>query len=231
MDKLKPINLIQVTGRVRFKRFNADNNNLFFVVTVSIPKTIQSDDGNNINRDYPAFVVEGEEALKLNDKIQVGNSVTVIGHMDTRMVMRNVDRNLYKRFWQSYLVADHVIVNESRVASNNTATVAGKIIRVYRNADDGKKFYMVTVRIPLENGEITRVTFTLFNRNMDIEPKVDDFAMVTGVVQTHRVEEGNRKGEIITSIVARSAVIEKAEKLEDKENTDIVEEEDEDYII
>lgn len=210
MANIKPINLVQVTGRVRFKRYNEEDGSLFFVVSVVIPRPVQGAENDNLNRDFPAFTISGDEAKELDEKMKVGDSVSVVGHMDTRMIMRSVDRNLFKRSWQAYLIADHVVINERRLPNSNSVTVAGEVIRVYRNADEGKRFYMVTLRIPLDNGSVTRATFTLFDRRMQAEPKVGDFAMANGVIQTHRMEsDGRRQSTIITSIVARNMTLER----------------------
>ena len=182
---------------------------------ISTPKSAIASAGREDawNRDYPSFVVEGDEAEALNESIEEGDWIAMFGRMDTRQRMAYEGNRMYREVWEPYIKVDSVLKHEGRIDSNNVI-LCGEVIRVYRNADEGKKFYMITLRTANEDGTTCRATVTYFDPQMKLEPKVGDTVFAIGKIQTKREESEDgdrRRTRFIVSAVTRNAVIERKE--------------------
>lgn len=211
---LKPTNLVQLTGRIRVKRYDEEKKELFMVISVSTPKTAMASRGGDDewNRDYPAFVAEGEMAERIDREFEEGDWIATFGRMDTRQTLRYEGNRTYKETWEPIIVLDAALRHEGRIDSN-VVVLCGDVIRVYRNPDRGKRFYMITMRIPNPDGTNARATVTYFDPNMKFEPKPGDRVFAAGKVQTKREQSSDgdrRKTRFVTSVVTRSAAIERA---------------------
>ena len=210
---VKQENLILCTGRVMHKNYNEDTGTLFMAVGIFTPKLIWNRNYENedrFNRDFPAFVMRGEKAAETFGEFEVGDYVSIRGHITTESSMRPIGNNTFRREWRTLLVADDIYTDGSRNGFCNV-TLGGEIIRVYRNPDPGHNLYVVTVRMNSEDGETRRASFVYFDRNMELEPKVGDHVTIDGIIQTKRIpaEEGRRAVNLL-SIVSRFLVIERA---------------------
>ena len=96
--ELKAMDLVQVTGRITYKRYTDQDQTLFVVLSVSTPRTAIGSKGPNDewNRDYPAFTVTGEVAEELDEQFKVGDHISVCGHMDTRQRMVYEGNRMYR---------------------------------------------------------------------------------------------------------------------------------------
>ena len=208
----KPENLIQCTGKVLYKNYDEKKDSLFLMIGVFTPKLMPRnreilEDENIYNKDYPAFIVYGEKAKLINDKIADGAFVSIIGRMDTEEVLVPKGGRNFRKEWNPVLIADEVEETTSRIGHCNI-TLAGEIIRVYRNPDPGHQFYMITVRMKNENGKYERGNFFYFDRNMELEPEVGDFVYMNGVIQTKRTNDENRaKHRTLVSVISRFLII------------------------
>lgn len=214
-ENISPVNMIQCTGRITYKNYEEDRKRLFFAVSMSIPRITRSDsDDSGYNRDFPGFIVEGEKAEELNETLNVRDRVTVIGHADTERSMVYQGQRMFKQEWTLRLIADNVM-KDAGGPDSNSVTMCGEVIRVYKNADQGKRFYLITLKIPMEDGPDTRVSFAYFDRGMRLEPEVGDAVYATGSIQTKRLPVGNTdRTRLVTSIVSRSVAIERRKKEE-----------------
>lgn len=102
MYDLEPKNLIQCTGRVLYKRYNADEGTLFFMLGLFIPKFIPRNiesitNDNTFNRDVPTFIMYGDEAKKMDAKLKVDDYVAVFAHVNTEEHMRPVGGRNYRK--------------------------------------------------------------------------------------------------------------------------------------
>ena len=124
---------------------------------------------------------------------------------------------MYREVWEPYIVPDVVFPAATRIDANS-AVFCGEIIRVYRNADEGKKFYMITMRLP--GGERdARATFTYFDPRMELEPQVGERIFANGAIQTKREtsDEGGRpQTRYIMSVVSRNVVIQREKDVPEK---------------
>lgn len=220
-NELKSMNLVQLTGRINVKRYNEQNKSLFIVLSVSVPKSALASKGpdDGWNRDYPAIVFNGEAADEANARYEEGDRISVLGHMDTRQRMAYEGSRMYREVWEPYIVPDMVFPAATRIDAN-AALFCGEIIRVYRNADEGKRFYMITLRLP--GGERdARATFTYFDPRMELEPQVGERIFANGAIQTKREvseEDGRRQTRYIMSVVSRNVVIQRDGEIPEKDD-------------
>lgn len=199
------INLVQLTGRVLHKYTSEDHMRLSFVLGIYIPKNHVLNEDHRMNRDFPMIVVEGEKAEDIMYEFDEGDMVSVVGRVETRPVMHHQGKRTYKKTYDTVIFGDEVVVNAG-AQNMNSVCLLGECTRVYRNADRGKKFYIITVKTVLEDGQEVVADVTYFDRQMELEPEVGDLVYLTGSVRTkNRVESGRRR--ILTSIVARNAAI------------------------
>ena len=212
--ELKAMDLVQVTGRITYKRYTDQDQTLFVVLSVSTPRTAIGSKGPNDewNRDYPAFTVTGEVAEELDEQFKVGDHISVCGHMDTRQRMVYEGNRMYRGTWEQYIVADIVLPYQGGI-DTNSVIISGKISRVYRNTEAAKKFYIITVEVPLEDGSIARAAFTHFYSRLQLEPSVGDEIRAIGFIQTRRERVNNSRGRsrtrYIMSVVSRNIVIQR----------------------
>lgn len=209
----KYMNFIQCSGKVLYLRYDERSQDLSILLLTSSPRWGSAPGSNDWFHDTPMFHVYGDEAAHWNGVLKVNDRISVVGHV--RGIRRNMRRQgggLYKEMWVLDLCADKIEQTAPRLDSNSV-TLAGKVTRVYRNADPGKKFYIPTISIPdpVEEGRNCLVNFTYFDRDMKWEPKVGDFVYVTGTIRTKRERENerDRRSIVLTSIVANSGTITK----------------------
>ena len=211
MYDLEPKNLIQCTGRVLYKRYNADEGTLFFMLGLFIPKFIPRNiesitNDNTFNRDVPTFIMYGDEAKKMDAKLKVVDYVAVFAHVNTEEHMRPVGGRNYRKEWTTHFIADKIYTGVQHTCFNGV-TLSGEIIRVYKNEEERHRFYMITVKIPLEDGTITRANFVQFDPSMTLDPKVGDTVYMNGIIQTKRVREDNGRQRTLLSVVSRSIIL------------------------
>lgn len=208
----KPENLILCTGRVMHKNYNEETKRLFLVLGIFTPKLIWSRDDteDRFNRDFPAFIMDGEKAAEANNLLEVGDVASIQGHINTQIVMRPIGNSTFRREYRTLLVADDISVDGSHNGFCNV-TLGGEIIRVYRNAEPGHNLYVITIRMNTDNGNARRASFVYFDRNMELEPKVGDYVTMDGILQTKRIPATEeRRATNLLSIVSRFIVIERA---------------------
>ena len=204
-------NLIMCTGRIMFKNYNENSKRLFLVIGIFTPKLIWNageDENDNFNRDFPGFVFEGEKAALFNKTLEVGNIISIRGHVNTEEVMRPLGNNTFRREWRTLLVADDIYKDGSSNGFCNVC-LSGEVIRVYRNAEPGHNLYIITIRINNEKGFPYRASFVYFDREMALEPKVGDRVSTSGIIQTKRVEREDGRAVNLLSIVSRFLVIDR----------------------
>lgn len=204
-------NLIMCTGRIMFKNYNENSKRLFLVIGIFTPKLIWNageDENDNFNRDFPGFVFEGEKAALFNKTLEVGNIISIRGHVNTEEVMRPLGNNTFRREWRTLLVADDIYKDGSSNGFCNVC-LSGEVIRVYRNAEPGHNLYIITIRINNEKGFPYRASFVYFDREMALEPKVGDRVITSGIIQTKRVEREDGRAVNLLSIVSRFLVIDR----------------------
>ena len=221
-SEFRETNLVQLTGRVRFKRYSEENGTLFLALTASSPKpAISSPDEDDMwNRENVPVILTGDDAKRIDEEVSHNEWVTVIGHMDTRRGMVRESGRLFRETWEPVVVPDFVKKHVGRVDAN-TVVLIGKVLRVYRNAERGKRFYVVTLKITDDDGKYCRVSFTYFDPNMELEPEVGDVVMTIGKLQSKEERHetnGRRETRRLLSVVSRNAVIlEKAGEEEGEE--------------
>lgn len=210
----KPEDMILCTGRVMHKNYNESTKRLFVVIGIFTPKNMLSrgasmETEDRFNRDFPAFIMDGKKAKEAFDSFEVGDHISIRGHVNTEEVMRPVGNRTYRREWRTLLVADEIHTDGSHNGYCNVL-LGGEIIRVWKNPDQGHSLYVITVKMTLDNGEVRRASFVYFDRNMEMEPKVGDFVTTEGIIQTKRIpaEDGQRAVNLL-SIVSRFLVIDR----------------------
>ena len=212
--ELKAMDLVQVTGRIIYKRYTDQDQTLFVVLSVSTPRTVIGSKGPNDewNRDYPTFTVTGKAAKELDEQYKVGDHISVCGHMNTRQRMVYEGNRMYRGTWEQYIVADIVLPYQGGI-DTNFVIISGKISHVYRNTEAAKKFYIITVEVPMEDGTIARAAFTHFDSRLQLEPSVGDEIRAIGLIQTRRERDNNSRGRsrtrYIMSVVSRNIVIQR----------------------
>ena len=214
-QELKDLNLVHLTGRISVKRYNEEENNLFMVLQISIPKTTLSNRNaeSDWNRDFPPVIIRGDYAAEANEKFNEGDRVSVIGYLDTRNRMAYIGNRTYREIWEPYIDVQSIFPATGKVDANNVV-LSGEISRVYRNDNEGKRFYMITVKIPVSESRSTRTTFTYFDSKMELEPKVGDRVFADGSIQTKREntvseETGRRQTRFILSAVSRCVILDR----------------------
>lgn len=211
MNDVKTMNYVQVTGRVVSVRYDEPRNELSFIVRARTPKTraLESSE-DHWYRDTPAFHMTGDAAKEWKDKIHPDARISVIGHASTIRRMAYVGNRTYKDSYDLYLTADKVSLTTGHTDCN-TVILMGTVSRVYRNADPGKRFYIPTVTVPMEDGSTSNVEFVYFDADMALEPQVGDVVHMTGAVRTKREEpeDPNGRSSVLVSITARTLSIER----------------------
>lgn len=212
-NKLKRLNSVQLTGRINVKRRNEQNDSLFVVLSVSTPKSAiasrNPDEG--WNRDYPAMTFTGDLAKEIDEKYEVGDRLSVIGKMDTRQRMAYEGNRTYKEVWEPFILPEVALPAAQRLDANVVA-FCGEVIRVYRNPDQGKKFYMITLRLPGVEDRDARATFTYFDPRMELEPQVGEIVYAGGAIQTKRENvdvDGRERTRFIMSVVSRNVIMQR----------------------
>ena len=214
-QELKDLNLVHLTGRISVKRYNEEENNLFIVLQVSIPKTTLANRASESdwNRDFPPVIIRGEYAAEANEIFNEGDRVSVIGYLDTRNRMTYTGNRMYREIWEPYIDVQTILPATGRVDANNVI-ICGEITRVYRNDSEGKRFYIITVKVPVSETRNTRTTFTYFDPRMELEPKAGDRVFADGTIQTKREntvseETGRRQTRFILSNVSRCVILDR----------------------
>ena len=92
----------------------------------------------------------------------------------------------------------------------NIVHAAGTVTRVYKNPDQGKKFYIINLRTQVEvDGEkkdaVLRATH--FDLDMALEPQVGDYLVFSGTMRTKNNTDDNGRPYKLSSIVAKSVSI------------------------
>lgn len=208
---MKPNNLFNCSGRVSKKRYDENKKECHFDVAVFVPKRVRAmNEDDNMSRDYPHFIVTGEDAASVNELISDGDRVSIIGHLEMNYNSIYLGRRMSYTDWLLRPVADQIIKDSSR--DGNSVLLCGEVTRVYRNADAGKKFYIMSLKVPKgqDGEETTRVDAIYFDPRMTLEPKIGDMVQVEGVVQTKFVPiQNSDKRRKATSVVARNVMVER----------------------
>lgn len=201
------MNLVQCSGKVLHKFYNEEMERLNLVLGIFIPKNHALNEDERINRDFPMITVEGEQAALINEEVEEGVFVSVVGHAESRPIMHYQGRSTYKKTYDTIVIADEVIPNIGQM-NNNSVCLWGECTRIYRNPDKGKKFYILTIKTYLEDGTAVLTEAIFFDRRMELEPEVGDTVYVLGSLRTkNEVDPNSNKKRVLLSIVARSAVI------------------------
>ena len=138
--------------------------------------------------------------------MKVDDYVAVFAHVNTEEHMRPVGGRNYRKEWTTHFIADKIYTGVQHTCFNGV-TLSGEIIRVYKNEEERHRFYMITVKIPLEDGTITRANFVQFDPSMTLDPKVGDTVYMNGIIQTKRVREDNGRQRTLLSVVSRSIIL------------------------
>ena len=144
--------------------------------------------------DFPVIMFEGEKAKKINELIpefERGTSVLVEvkGHLFTEMYLRRVqdERNRYERAWRQMIAGESLEVVET-LRSKNEAELVGTVRRVWSNADEGKRFYIITLATDLGD-----VSVVYFDHKMELEPEDGEILKCDAVIHTRSVQQGERR--------------------------------------
>ena len=204
------INIFQTTGAVTYKNYNANEKRLVLGLYISIPKVFLNREGKaEYIKDYPRFTITGDKAEELSEKIEHGSRISIVGHLETVTRMRYEGHSMYRQTYEIEPTVDDVYF-EAGIISANTVIAEGRIIRVYKNADPGKRFYMINILNKID-GEDKRISFIYFDKGMKLEPEVGDRILVNGFLQTRTIEVpsyGSRHARVTQmSIVSRSIAI------------------------
>ncbi len=205
------MNFIQCSGKILYLHYEENSKELSILLLTSAPKLGSTPESNSWHHDIPRFHVYGDKAEELSKSLSVNDRISIIGHVGgLSRNMRRQESGLFKGVWALDLCADMIEPFAPR-RDMNTVVLGGKVVRVYRNADPGKKFYIPTISIPNMDGEgrASLVNFTYFDRFMALEPKEGDFAYVSGSIRTKRERENDNTGRniVLTSIVASGVTL------------------------
>ena len=125
--------------------------------------------------------------------------------------MTNIGNDLFRRTVGPVIIPYTDMVFEDFGHENvNIVHAAGTVTRVYKNPDQGKKFYIINLRTQVEvDGEkkdaVLRVTH--FDLDMALEPQVGDYLVFTGTMRTKNNTDDNGRPYKLSSIVAKSVSI------------------------
>lgn len=199
-------NNVHCTGRVQYIRYFRNNNSLLIVLSLYEPKW-----GGDRYADYPNIYMEGEMAEKYRSRIKRGDYLTVIGYVEEKEIMTNIGNDLFRRTVGPVIIPYTDMVFEDFGHENvNIVHAAGTVTRVYKNPDQGKKFYIINLRTQVEvDGEKKDAVLgvTHFDLDMALEPQVGDYLVFTGTMRTKNNTDDNGRPYKLSSIVAKSVSI------------------------
>ena len=209
----KQMNFVQLTGKLTFKRYNDDTGRLELIVQTIVPRKSGKigEIKEILYNDSPRVLAYGETAIEMDQMVEVGEYVTVIGRLANRSVLRQAEGKYYIKEYEETVLAETLFVHGSRYNVNN-AIIAGEIAHVYRNDDSSIGFYVITVDIDSPESERPdRVNVTYFDSNIEIFPDEGDFIYAIGSIRVKRkpLDDGSEK--ISTSMVAANAFVLKEE--------------------
>lgn len=206
----KPMDFVQVTGLVTWKRFtadpdgNTDKDNLSLIIRTSIPgrRMSEGDDPDDFF-DAPMFIVLGERAKSLDEEIQNGTRITATGYAVQRDDMMYMGSHTFRMRRNLVFFADQVILNFYG-RNVNQVIICGVVSSVYRNAAEGKRFYIPTIQVRKSEKEVLSIPVTHFDQDMRLEPKEGDVLHVIGSIRTKRrtIPDSDRT-EVLTTIVTQ----------------------------
>ncbi len=201
----KNVNLIECSGRITYKHYDEERGQFFFVLYIAVPRVSRrhNESRTDVVRDAPGFVYEGNDAKELYDAYKIDDMITVIGHAGTDQIPRPQGNRVYKMDFVTSLIADSIMPNHGMSYVNN-AVIAGNVTYVYRNPDQGKRFYIITVETNPDSKEGERTSVTYFDQKMALEPKRGDYIHAFGVVQVKHDNESSSRDRILTTIVSRT---------------------------
>ena len=185
-------NVIQCYGKILYKRYNEAEKRLFLLVGVFVPKVMRGKTEENFNHDFPGFTLTGDAAAEAAKKYEKEMYVSILAHANTEMTLTPIGGRNYRKDWLPVLIIDEIQETTDHNGFSNVI-FAGEIIRIYRNAEPGRRFYMITVRMSEApddgNEDAERITFVYFDPQMKLEPQVGDHIYMDGIIQTKRVED------------------------------------------
>lgn len=206
-------NEFRFSGNVVHKYYQEEQKRL--ILTLSILKRDHSGKGDGTDRvrvNYPTVLVQGEMAVKLNEKISTEKKfqfVEMICHAASEYVMRYAGDGNYKKERRLVFVVDEILGTD-RFVNVNDACISGKVMRSWHSDDPDKKFYLVDVECGRDRFQVT-----CFDQNMMLDPKVGEGIMIFAEAQTARREiqaqAGERKTSYYMTIVARTVLIERGD--------------------
>lgn len=182
----KNVNEFSVTGRISYKRYDARERKLQFVLAVLLPRVNrQGKDGEDFYRDFPGFVLTGDEAEKWNAQMERGDRMTIRGHLESSRQQEWAGRNYYKLVYVIQPIIEEMSKSQGLVMKNYVR-LKGKVSRVLAGAGNSH-YYIVTIRTELPDGTYTSIPCFYFDPRMELDPKSDDNIDAEGVFTTRRV--------------------------------------------
>lgn len=207
----RPMDFVQVTGLVTWKRFTADpdgdqaKDNLSLIIRTSIPgRRMSEGDDPDDYYDAPMFIILGERAKTLDEQIQNGTRIAATGYALMRDDMMYIGSHTFRMRRNLVCVADQVFLNFYGRNVNNVI-ICGVVSSVYRNAAAGKRFYIPTLQVAKGDGTRLSIPVTHFDQDMRLEPKEGDVLYVIGSIRTKRKSiPDSERMEVLTTIVTHS---------------------------
>lgn len=200
------MNYTQNTGRILQKWYDEEKGELRLLLLVRGGRPTAD---SKPQRDRVMYEYTGPDALDIYESASINDRVTVIGHTQTRNIYRQVSGREYKLDWGLYFIADAVCMTAERL-DTNTVILSGVVDHVYRKPEEGKRFYIVRLRIQPKDGDAAQlVSFTYFDRDMRLEPQVGDTVHAVGYVNVKDMPPEVPGGRTVhlTTVVARSACV------------------------
>ena len=181
-------NKVYLNGSIIRKNYDSRSGRLYLMMTV------YNRTRNKEYVDHPVIVFDGEEAKRIDASIpEVSRNRSVlaeiVGHLTTENYMRRIrsERNRYERIWRQMIVGDSLEIVSS-VRSKNEVTIVGEVRNVWRNPEEGKRFYMITFAVGQD-----AFTTIYFDHKMELEPKTGETLKCDAVIHTRVVRDGNRR--------------------------------------